>query len=518
MPSPTSGAVDLSLQPKQTYALRSPATEILYGGAAGGGKSHLMRVLAALLCYLIPGIQVYLFRRISEDLTKNHMEGPQGFRAMLAPWVEAGACSIIEDEIKFRNGAKIYLCHCKDEDHRFKYQGAEIHVLLVDELTHFTEVIYRFLRSRVRAIGLSIPADARAQFAQMGINIAEKLPLILCGSNPGNIGHAWVRRTFIQEVPALKVWRTPDSEGAMLRQFIPARLSDNQRLQDDDPTYLQRLRGLGSEALVRAMEHGDWDVIEGAFFDCWDSSRHIIQPVDLPDHWLRFRSCDWGSAKPFSVGWWAVVGDTLHARNEVGDEVIVPRGGIVRYREWYGVKREKGITYEDVGLKLTAEEFGAGIAKREQGERIEYGVIDPSTFAENGGPSLAERIHVGSGRKVFWRPADNTRVPQRGAMGGWDQLRARLLGDADGNPMLVAFDHCVDLRRTLPVLQHDPDRMEDLDTAMEDHVADEVRYACMSRPWVRDGQRVKKKGPAPGTFDWLLKVTGDEKPKSIYRS
>src|SRR5258707_584194 len=143
-----SPAIDLDLHPKQGEALQSQATEILYGGAAGGGKSHLIRAAAIIWCATVPGLQVYLFRRISEDLVRNHIEGPKGFRALLGPWVTNGFVHIVEDEIRFWNVAKIYLCHCKDEKDRFKYLGAEIHVLLIDELTTFSEIIYRFLRGR----------------------------------------------------------------------------------------------------------------------------------------------------------------------------------------------------------------------------------------------------------------------------------------------------------------------------------------------------------------------------------
>ena len=116
--------------------------------------------------------------------------------------------------------------------------------------------------------------------------------------------------------------------------------------------------------------------------------------------------------------------------------------------------------------------------------RIAYGVLDPSAFKEDGGPSIAERIARGSGGKVWFRHADNTRVPARGAMGGWDQVRSRLVGDGDGRPMIVTFATCTDSIRTIPFLQHDPDRHEDVMTDSEDHACDEWRYACMSRPWV----------------------------------
>lgn len=465
--------LDLSLHPKQGEALQSTANEVLYGGAAGGGKSHLMRVAAILWCAAIPGLQVYLFRRIRDDLVKNHMEGPKGFRSMLAGWVLCGFVDIVEDEIRFWNGSKIYLCHCKDEKDIYKYQGAEIHVLLVDELTHFTESMYRFLRNRVRMVGITIPAQYAGQF-----------PRILCGANPGNIGHLWVKTTFVIANVPMQQWRTPANEGGMLRQYIPARLEDNPSMAADDPGYETRLEGLGSATLVAAMRWGDWDVIEGAFFDCWDRKRHVIKPFEIPKEWMRFRSGDWGSAKPFSFGWWAVATEDARVGN-----IWLPRGCMVRYREWYGCQPGKPNT----GLKLHAEPVGAGIWEREKDDpKLTGGVLDPAAFSEDGGPSIAERISRGSGNKVFFRPADNKRVTQRGAMGGWDQLRSRLVGDGDDRPMIVTFDTCVDSIRTIPALQHDADRPEDLDSDGEDHAADEWRYACMSRPWTPEARPKEK--------------------------
>lgn len=466
-------SLDLSLHPKQGEALQSTANEVLYGGAAGGGKSHLMRVAAILWCAAIPGLQVYLFRRIRDDLVKNHMEGPKGFRSMLAGWVLCGFVDIVEDEIRFWNGSKIYLCHCKDEKDIYKYQGAEIHVLLVDELTHFTESMYRFLRNRVRMVGITIPAQYAGQF-----------PRILCGANPGNIGHLWVKTTFVIANVPMQKWRTPATEGGMLRQYIPARLEDNPSMAADDPGYETRLEGLGSATLVAAMRWGDWDVIEGAFFDCWDRKRHVIKPFEIPKEWMRFRSGDWGSAKPFSFGWWAVATEDT----KVGS-LWLPRGCMARYREWYGCQPGKPNT----GLKLHAEPVGAGIWEREKDDpKLTGGVLDPAAFSEDGGPSIAERISRGSGNKVFFRPADNKRVTQRGAMGGWDQLRSRLAGDGDDRPMIVTFDTCVDSIRTIPALQHDADRPEDLDSDGEDHAADEWRYACMSRPWTPEARPKEK--------------------------
>lgn len=388
------------------------------------------------------------------------MEGPKGFRALLANMVLAGWAQIVEDEIRFWNGSKIYLCHCKDPKDVYKYQGSEIHVLIIDELTHFLEDMYRFLRNRVRMVGITLPRQYEGKF-----------PRILCGSNPGNIGHLFVKASFIDGAEPFSIRQMPESEGGMSRQFVPARLADNPSMAQDDPGYASRLAGLGSEALVKAMRDGDWNVVEGAFFDCWSTAQHVLRPFTIPKGWARFRSLDWGFARPFSVGWWAVCQDDTFE-----DGRLIPRGALIRYNEWYG---SNGTPNE--GLRLTAEEVALGILDREKGQTIAYGVADPSIGQHTSGPSIQERMAKAG---VVFRLGDNTRISQSGAMGGWDQLRARMKGDGE-YPGLFVFSTCKDFIRTVPVMQHDRDRPEDLDTDGEDHVADEARYACMSRPYMQ---------------------------------
>ena len=153
----------------------------------------------------------------------------------------------------------------------------------------------------------------------------------------------------------------------------------------------------------------------------------------------------------------------------------------MRYREWYGAAGP------NVGLKMTAEAVGAGIVQRESRDpNLRYGVLDPACFREDGGPSIAERINkeLIAARLRPFHAADNSRVPQRGSMGGWDQVRSRLVGQ-DGRPMIYCFSNHADSIRTIPALQHDPARPEDVNTESEDHAGDEWRYACMSRPFVR---------------------------------
>lgn len=324
-------------------------------------------------------------------------------------------------------------------------------------------------------------------------------PRILAGANPGNVGHLFVKRTFVDGTDTYQARRMPADEGGMLRQFIPALLEDNPSMSQDDPLYENRLAGLGSEALVRAMRYGDWDVIEGAFFDCFEKKRHVVQPFTIPKHWTRFRSGDWGSAKPFSIGWWAVVSDTMVVENPYGQKVTLPRGCLVRYREWYGASKP------DVGLKMKNELIGAGIVEREATDgKIDYGVLDTACFAEDGGPSIEEQMRNGmlaEAKKrglpspAYFRHADKTRVAGIGAATGWGGVRSRLLGDDDGHPMLVVFSNCHDFIRTVPALQHDPIKAEDINTDGEDHVADETRYACASRPWVRNAPSTEKRKP-----------------------
>jgi hypothetical protein len=295
--------------------------------------------------------------------------------------------------------------------------------------------------------------------------------------NPGGPGHHWVKERYIDPAPSgytLIKEKLPNGK-IHERVFIPAKLFDNKRLTDSDPEYENNLYLAGSEALVRAWLMGDWNVIEGAFFDCW-SPIMVHRPFLVPAGWTKIVSFDWGSAKPFSVGWWAIVTDDY----TTSEGILLPRGYALRYREWYGKKSP------DVGLKMSAEVVGDGIRDRTT-EKISDWVADPACFKEDGGPSHAERMGLN------FRPGDNARVAQRGHMGGWDQMRSRMVGTRtyspegvlqnDGLPMMGCFNTCADSIRTIPALQHDQNKAEDLDTNSEDHAADEWRYFCMSRPY-----------------------------------
>ena len=366
----------------------------------------------------------------------------------------------VENEFEFWNGSILHLCYCDSENDVEKYRGAEIHVLGVDELTHFSEYQYRFLRSRVRIAGLKIPEK-----------YLKKLPRIEAASNPGSIGHAWVKRTFINPKPQNEVWRTGPEEGGMLRQFIPARLVDNPYLTRDDPSYADRLRGLGADSLVRAMLDGDWDIIAGQAFEKLRRDVHCIEPFEPPEDWLCFGSFDWGSTRPFHFGLW-----TVSNGNQLPDGKLYRRGAIILYNEIYGWNGKP-----NEGMRKEAGDVADMLKTRIGNRKLGYIVADPSMWKVDGGPSLAETFQK---RGVTLRKADNSRLV------GYIQVRQRIGGDEDG-PMLYATKNCHDgFWRTMPDIVMDDKHVEDVETSQEDHAYDSVRYACMSRPWLSE---VKKK-------------------------
>lgn len=446
----------------QTSFLHCPIKDVLFGGARGGGKTdgtlgqqlHRQRWLGKLFN------EVYFRQEMpqADDLIERAKEL---YLPLGAEWKEQ------QKQFAFPAGGRLRFRPLENTKDASKYQGQNLSGCTVEESGNYPS---------------PDPID-RLWGAMRGGDYIQMRQT----ANPGGAGQGWLKERYIDPCPTgNKIIKCRLPNGAEHeRIFIPSKVADNQILLRNDPDYVNRLYMVGSRELVKAWLDGDWNAIEGAYFSEW-CGLHVVQPFEIPADWLRFRSMDWGSAKPFSVGWWAIASDPHKTPT-----VTIPRGAMVRYREWYGKKSA------NVGLKMDAEAVAKGVLAREaEGEKISYSVADPAMWAEDGGPSLEERF---ANEKVFLSRADNARVGRDGHMGGWDMMRTRLVGEepvrgADGavervtQPMIFCFSTCADSIRTIPLLQHDEKRPEDLDTSAEDHAADEWRYACMSRPWIPAGK------------------------------
>jgi hypothetical protein len=356
-----------------------------------------------------------------------------------------------EKQWRMPNAARLKFAYLESDADADAYQGHSYTRLYPEELGTFpSPVPIMKLKATLRS-AQGVPVGMRAT------------------GNPGGVGHTWVKARYIDPAPGgYSVIKDPNG---LERVFIPSKVRDNPQLLRNDPQYISRLQASGSPELVRAWLEGDWDIIAGAFFPEWSHAKHVVRPMSLPASWTRFACMDWGSARPFAILWVAISDGSL---------AQFPRGALVVYREWYGASDI------NVGLRLNADVVGAGIWQRERdgGDRITYRVLDPAAFASDGGPSIAERLYDGSGKRCAFRRADNKRIAKDGAMSGWDQVRQRLVGE-DERPMLYIFDTCPHIIRTLPALQHDANRPEDVDSDGEDHAPDALRYGCMSRPFLR---------------------------------
>jgi hypothetical protein len=443
-----------------------PFSEVFFGGARGGGKTDgVLGKWAKRERIYKEHFNAIMFRRTtvsSEDAIERSKE----------IYLPLGA-TFNEGKLRWRmpNGGRIGFAYLDTVDDANQYQGRNVTDAWIEEAGQYPD---------------AAPIDRLFGLLRSAHGVPVQMVLT---ANPGGVGQSWIAQRYglIPFPKGPQIVERQRANGTTHRMaVIPSRITDNRVLLERDPGYIDRLQLVGSAALVKAWLEGDWTAIEGAFFPEWSEQRHVVEPFAIPRDWLRFRSGDWGSARPFSFGWWAVVGDD-YALRIGGRERVLPRGALVRYREWYGCQHGRPNT----GLKLHAEHVGRRLDELEENDDpISYGVLDPAAFAEDGGPSIAEMLARGTNYRIVWQPADNKRVSGRGSMGGWDQLRGRLVG-LDGRPMIYCFNTCRDSIRTIPVLQHDQDRIEDLDTESEDHAGDDWRYACMSRPWVAEKPREK---------------------------
>lgn len=458
----------------QSLAVAAPfVTEIMFGGARGGGKSDY------LLGDFVQDIglgdiwQGIIFRRSYPELEELIKRAKQIY---LQP-VYGAIWKVADKTFVFPSGAALKMRHVDTEDDCDKYQGHQYTWIGWDELTNWPNLnSYKKIKACLRSAH----------------GVTHKR--IRCSANPGGVGHHAVKAYFVDPCPTgmellVSEIKTKNPDGSeyvekTTRMFIPSKVQDNKILMDNDPGYIARLHEIGSPELVRAWLEGDWNVITGAYFPEFSLQKHVLAPFKIPDHWLRFRSMDWGSATPFAVLWYAVVSEAYG----LPDGRYIPAGALVCYRELYGWNGTP-----NVGLRWPATRVAQEIKKGETGDKITYGVIDPSAYSNQSGPSHAERMAV---EGVMFHKADNNRL------GGWDMIRDRLCGiEGDpnkdygvGQPMLYFFTTCPQVIRTLPALQHDLNNPEDCDTDGEDHAPDALRYGVMSRPWKRPRPTEKPEG------------------------
>ena len=422
-----------SPSPKQVQFFQAKVKHVAYGGARGGGKSWAVRQKAKMLCCRYKGLKALIVRKTYPELINNHVAPLRAELFGIAKYNKS-------DKIfTFKNGSTIKLGYCANDGDLDQYQGAEYDVVFLDEATQLLEEWIKKIVACVR-----------------GVNDFPKRVYYTC--NPGGPGHGYIKRLFVDrnfdtgEVPEEYV-------------FIQAKVDDNKALMQSQPDYVKQLEILPPK-LRKAWRDGDWNIFEGQFFEEFKDDpehykdrrfTHVIDPFDIPRSWTVHRSFDWGYAKPFSMGWWAVDYD----------------GTAYRILEYYGCN---GIP--DEGLKYDPDRVFRECAAIERqhpllaGRQI-TGVADPALWKAETGESFAD---AAARHGIFFQQADNSRIT------GWMQCHYRLAFDENGYPRMYVFNTCRDFIRTIPLLCYDEHKVEDIDTKQEDHIADEWRYFMMTRP------------------------------------
>lgn len=303
-------------------------------------------------------------------------------------------------------------------------------------------------------------------------------------ANPGGVGHNWIKARFIDPAPPLECHQDPITK--VWRVFIPAKLEDNPILVKGDPNYVNRLRGVGAEWLVEAWLSGNWDIVAGGMFDdIWKTDRHVIPAFEIPKGWRIDRAFDWGSTKPFSVGWWAESDGTQAPNGK-----IYKKGSLFRIAEWYGWNGKK----PNEGLRMLAVDVAKGIREREKNMKllVKNGPADPAIFATENGNNIANDMALPSGGLpgVVWEPADAKPGSRKT---GWERMRKMLKASLQHpmeEPGLFVFDTCRQFIRTVPSLPRDLKKPDDVDTNAEDHIGDETRYRAMHVRRVAHEQKI----------------------------
>lgn len=401
--------------PRQAKFHLSGSFETLYGGAAGGGKTAALVAEAVTTCLEYPGIAVYIFRKTIPELKKTIL--PE-IRKQCADYINAGKLVWhgTDRQFMFDNNSTITLAYCQNPGDEYNYQGAEIQLLMFDELTHFMQDQYEYLKTRVRT--------------------TEEFPLrVMSATNPGNIGHGWVKSYFID--PAQPEQEHTDRETGETRVFIPAKVIDHpsEKFRND---YSKRLQAIQDLSLRKALLDGDWDIFSGQVFTEWRRARHVVDPFQIPEHWRRWVGYDWGYGNnAFAAALWFA--------KDPGNNVTYI------YREFY----ETGMITSDQALKMLA---------MSQGENISLWMGDPSIFKSRPNIESTETIaDILQKEGMFFVPANNDR------MMGLNAWHEHLAPGTDGTPKLKVFSNCFNLIRTLPTLPYDLHKVEDVDTDAEDH-------------------------------------------------
>ena len=428
----------------QTEFLAASEQEVLYGGAAGGGKSF--GLLADPMRYFDnPNFNGLILRRTNDELReliwKSQELYPKAFPG--AKWAEK------KSQWTLPSGAKLWLTYLEREDDVRRYQGLAFSYIAFDELTqHPTPFAWDYMRSRLRTTDPDLPIFMRAT------------------TNPGGAGHGWVKQMFIDPAPANQAFVATDlSSGEPLeypeghekagqplfsRRFIPASLTDNPYLMEGGQ-YEANLLSL-PENQRRQLLEGDWAVADGAAFPEFRQSVHVVEPFDIPDNWVRFRSADYGYSSWSAVHWYAI--------DPAFETLIV-------YRELYLSKH-------------TGKDLGRAVLDAEMGDSIKFGILDSSCWHNRGqiGPSIAEEMITMGCR---WRPSDRTAGAR---VAGKNQLHERLKVDEEtGHPGIVFFNTCRQIIADLPVIPSCPKGSDDIDQRYaSDHTYDSLRYGLMSRP------------------------------------
>lgn len=370
--------------------------------------------------------------------------------------------------LMFNGGGEMAFRHLEREEDARKYQGHGYTWILIEEAGNYPtpgipDLLWGALRS---AYGVTCR--------------------YILNANPGGPGHNWVKHRYIDPAPPFTPFDAELSVSGKSvktrRIFIPSRLEDNRILVENDPNYeINLMRATaGKPWLYRAWRLGDWNITAGGMFDAvWDNDIHALTPFKIPVSWPIYRAFDWGSTKPFSIGWWAISNGEMATMSD-GTPRFFPPGTFIRVDEWYGWTGEP-----NRGVGMPDSEIAKEIVRREEkfGRKIRSGPADSSIFVATNRRSIADEYRPYG---IYWKPADKR--PGSRVM-GWRKLHGLLLAAVKGDrerPALYAFDTCRQFIRTVPALPRDKRNPDDVDTSSEDHVGDETRYMITYRPSVAE--------------------------------